>query len=428
MFRYTDLSFDEVSGVARFRYALDDLTFEEVVEFPPAPLTGDRRATFRRVLELLHIVAGTSYYKVAAPPLACSDTVALAAGARAYVRDLYTHGLAEFAYRNDLPHVLSLEPRFPEAPAPAPVRAEGAPLVCVGGGKDSIVSVEAVRRAGGEPVLFAVNPNWIIEGVVDASGLPSRYARRRIDPQLFELNKAGAYNGHIPVTAINSLIAVGTAVLHGFGPVVMSNERSASSPNTVWHGHEINHQWSKSEAAEAGLRDALAAHAGLSDGYFSLLRPFAELHIAKMYAPITRYDHAMTSCNRAYLLRGATARWCGDCPKCRFVFLALAPFVERDRLVDIFGKDMLADPAQLPGYLELVGLDGHKPFECVGEVEESLVAVELLRGDPAPVLAGIASAVPPGGWPSEEQARAAFTPAGRGLVPPAFHGVLDALG
>ena len=110
------------------------------------------------------------------------------------------------------------------------------------------------------------------------------------------------------------------------------------------------------------------------------------------------------------------------------MFLALAPFVDRPRLVDIVGKDMLADPAQLPGYRELAGVDGHKPFECVGEVEESLVAAQLLGADGAPVLAGIAAAVPPGGWPSPEQAADVFTPHGRGLVPPAYHGVLDALG
>jgi UDP-N-acetyl-alpha-D-muramoyl-L-alanyl-L-glutamate epimerase len=428
MFSFSGLSYDEATGVARLGYALDDVRFEEVIEFPPAPLTAERRATFLRVLELLHAVAGTSYYKTAAPKAIGSDSLALPPAARGYVRDLYTQGLAEFAYRNDLPHVLSLEPAFPEAPAVDPVPVQGPPVVNVGGGKDSIVSVEAVRAAGLSPVLFAVNPNWVITGVVETSGLPSRYARRRLDPRLFELNRAGAYNGHIPVTAINSLIAVATSVLHGLGPVVMSNERSASSPNITWDGHEINHQWSKSEAAEAGLRDALAAHAGLADAYFSLLRPFSELHIARMFAPITRYDHAMTSCNKAYLLSGATARWCGDCPKCRFVFLALAPYVARPRLVDIFGKDMLADPTQLPGYLELTGLDGHKPFECVGEVEESLVAAELLRDTSSPVLEAIAAAVPAGGWPSPEQARAVFTPAGRGLVPPAFHAVLDAIG
>jgi hypothetical protein len=61
-------------------------------------------------------------------------------------------------------------------------------------------------------------------------------------------------------------------------------------------------------------------------------------------------------------------------------------------------------------------------------VEESLVAVQLLGGRDAPVLAGVAAAVPEGGWPSQARARQVFTPAGRGLVPPAFHGVLDGVG
>jgi hypothetical protein len=175
---------------------------------------------------------------------------------------------------------------------------------------------------------------------------------------------------------------------------------------------------------------ALAAHAGLPGGYFSLLRPFSELHIARMFAPIERYDAVVTSCNRAFLLHGGTARWCGDCPKCRFVFLALAPFVDRERLVGIVGKDMLADPEQIPGYLELAGIDAVKPFECVGEVEESLIAVQLLgeQGADDPVLVALRDAVPAGGWPTDAQRAEMFHPQGRGLVPPAYHGVLDALG
>jgi hypothetical protein len=182
-------------------------------------------------------------------------------------------------------------------------------------------------------------------------------------------------------------------------------------------------------AAEAGLAVALAAHAGLPGGYFSLLRPFSELHIARMFAPVDRYDAVVTSCNRAFLLHGGTARWCGDCPKCRFVFLALAPFVDRARLVAIFDKDMLADPTQIPGYLELAGIDAFKPFECVGEVAESLIAVQLLReqGAADPVLEAVAAAVPEGGWPTAEQRARMFRPEGRGLVPSAYHGVLDAL-
>src|SRR5262249_43781950 len=113
------------------------------------------------------------------------------------------------------------------------------------------------------------------------------------------------------------------------------------------------------------------------------------------------------------------------------VFLALAPFVDRGRLVEIFGKDMLADADQIPGYLELLGIDGHKPFECVGEVAESLVAVQLLRqsgeGVGSPVLAALAVRVPENGWPTAEQAREVFTRAGAGLIPADFRSVLDDL-
>ncbi|MEV5447327.1 RDD family protein, partial [Streptomyces sp. NPDC052644] len=289
------------------------------------------------------------------------------------------------------------------------------PLSAVGGGTDSIVSLEALRRGGFDPVPFSVNPNHVIVAVNEASGLPALAARRRLDPVLFDLNAAGARNGHIPVTAINSLIAVATAVLHGLGPVVMSNERSASDPNLIWNGHEINHQWSKGVEAEGLLRAALAGHAGLTEPYFSLLRPLSELHIARLFATIDRYDAVVTSCNAAFKLRDASARWCRDCPKCRFVFLAMAPFMPRERVVGIFGGDLLADETQIPGYRELLGVDGHKPFECVGEVEESVVALSLLAAQDqwrdAPVVRALVDAVPAAAW-STAATSDVFTPAG----------------
>ena len=48
----------------------------------------------------------------------------------------------------------------------------------------------------------------------------------------------------------------------------------------------------------------------------------------------------------------------------------------------IFGADLLDDPAQTPGFLALCGFEEHKPFECVGEREESVAAFRLLAGDP----------------------------------------------
>jgi hypothetical protein len=427
-FRFPARSFDPATGEARFDYLIEGpdgaLRFTETVTLlvPAGEPSAADRAALDRVLELLHLVAGVSYYKAAAPPRLVLPGP-LGPRAVALVTAVYTDGLAEYAYRNDLHHVLALRPEVPPgAPDPVPVRdvTGRPPLSAVGGGKDSIVTLETLRQAGLDPVPFSVNPNWVISAVNEASGLRPLAARRALDPELFALNRAGARNGHIPVTAINSLIAVATAVLHGLGPVVMSNERSASDPNLIWNGHEVNHQWSKGVAAEGLLREALTEHAGLVDPYFSLLRTLSELHIAKLFAPTARYDEVVTSCNAAFRLHDPSARWCGHCPKCRFVFLALAPFVQRPRLVGIFGADLLGDPTQVSGYLELLGIDAHKPFECVGEVAESVVALGLLAEQEqwrdAPVVRALLSGVPADAWTTASR-EAVLTPGGPHFVP-----------
>ncbi|MFC0003052.1 hypothetical protein [Micromonospora siamensis] len=437
-FTFPSYSIDLATGEALFDYALTgpdgEQRFTEVITLPlPAEPPSDATvAALGRVLELLHVVAGVSYYKAAAPARLVLPAP-LGAAAVELVTAVYTKGLAEYAYRNQLPHVLELRPEVPagsvEAAAPLD-NSDRRPLSAVGGGKDSIVSLEALRRSGFDPVPFSVNPNHVIVSVNEASDLPALAARRRIDPVLFDLNAAGALNGHIPVTAINSLIAVATAVLHGLGPVVMSNERSASDPNLIWDGHEINHQWSKGVEAEGLLRGALAEHAGLTEPYFSLLRSLSELHIARLFATIDRYDGVVTSCNAAFKLRDASERWCRNCPKCRFVFLAMAPFMPRERVVHIFGGDMLADEAQIPGYRELLGVDGHKPFECVGEVEESVVALSLLAEQDqwrdAPVVRALVDAVPETAWATAARSDV-FTPAAPNFVPTPYAKTLTTL-
>ncbi len=392
VFGCTGLRVDTSSGEVALDYQLSGgsgapLSFTERLLFPmPArELSQERHEAFHAVLRLLHAVAGVSYYKTAAPPAIDLGQAAFTAAELDYVRTVYLHGLREFAYQNDLPAVLST--RFTAGgvePVPAPAEpgdaswfsADSPPLVPCGGGKDSIVSTEAMIRSGRAPVAFAVNPNHIIDAVVRASGLKLLKVTRTLDRRLFQLNRLGVYNGHVPVTAVNSLIAVACSVLHGLGPVVMSNESSASSPNLHWQGEPVNHQWSKSAAAEQALQAALRSRLGVSGLYFSLLRHLNEMQIARLFCATTAYDDVLTSCNNAYTIdRQATRRWCRDCPKCRFVFLALAPFAGVERMVAIFGANLLQDEAQLPGYRALLGIGSHKPFECVGEIEESQAAV-----------------------------------------------------
>lgn len=396
-FRFNGIAVDEAAGVIDFGYELtartgadaSSLAFTERITLTsPAEGAEPDWAAARDILPLLGAVLGLSYFKVAAPPRYEVAVDGLTAEGREFLRQALRHGLAEFAYRAGLPGLLDTEVvvtgavAAPRASATMPVERLERPLAPVGGGKDSVVTVESLRLAGFDVTQFSVNPNAIMRRVAEAAGLPFATASRALDPALFDLNARGALNGHVPVTAMNSLIAVVQARLLGLGPVVMSNENSAAEPTLMWDGQPVNHQWSKSLEAEELLAAAIEAQTGESGAWFSLLRPFTELRIAGKFARTDRYDRAIVSCNRAFRLSGAEPGWCGECAKCQFVFLALSPFMTRDRLVGIIGTDMFAKPELVDGFASLLGLDAHKPFECVGEEAESTVAMSLASRSP----------------------------------------------
>jgi hypothetical protein len=245
------------------------------------------------------------------------------------------------------------------------------------------VALEIIRRSGVEAALFSIGDAPPIARTVAVAELRHLLARRRLDPALPALNRAGAINGHVPVTAIVSCVALLTAALRGFDSVAMANERSASSGNLAWDGADVNHQFSKGLRSERLLQAALAEVGG-GVQLFSVLRPASELAIARAFAGMERYHAAFTSCNAIFRTDPAlrSASWCRDCPKCRFVFLALAPFTSPEHLRQVFGSDLLDDERQFTGFALLTATGGHKPFECVGEEEESLAAIRMLASDP----------------------------------------------
>ena len=180
-------------------------------------------------------------------------------------------------------------------------------------------------------------------------------------------------------------------------------------------GVGINHQYSKSLEFERDFADYVARHITPSIAYFSLLRPLSEIEIARRFAQHPQYFEVFRSCNTAFRQSPAERgrNWCCDCPKCRFVFLALAPFVAKPELIAIFGRDMLDDEAQTDGFAELCGLREHKPFECVGEIAESAAVMTYLGSDPD--------------WRDDTVVRRlhADFPSLRERGPPAFRALLD---
>ncbi len=372
-------------GEVSLAYSFDErLYFTERIQLPvAAPLTAEQRRGGEGLLALLHWVAGVSYFKAALPPRISCESAAPGPAAATLLEALYSEGLGELAYENRLESLP--RPGFPRSgleQAPAVLGPPRRLLVAVGGGKDSAVAIEIARRSDAEVALFSVGDAPPIARTAAAAALPHLIARRRLDPLLFELNAAGAINGHIPITAIVTCVALLSAFLNGFDSVAMANERSASAGNLRWDGVEINHQFSKSLPAER-LLSAAVAESGAAVRQFSLLRPASELAIARAFSRLEHYHGAFTSCNAIFRIDPAlrASSWCCDCPKCRFVFLALAPFSSPEHLREIFGADLLADETQFEGFALLAASGGHKPFECVGEEQESVAAMRLLAAD-----------------------------------------------
>jgi hypothetical protein len=386
-FRFLARELDPLGRVT-LRYALDEeIFFLEEFQLPvEGPLSDAERERVDGLLSLLHWVAGVSYFKTALPPSVVCESGAPPPAVAALLEALYSEGLGELAYTNRLAGLP--RPSFPRGPVATPGAGEPAHaprrvLVPVGGGKDSAVAIEIVRRSGAELALFSVGDAPAILRTVAVAGLEHLLARRRLDPGLAALNAAGALNGHVPITAIVSCVALLSAALRGFDTVAMANERSASSGNLAWDGVEVNHQFSKGLRAERLLSDALP-ELGSDVQIFSVLRAASELAIARAFARMEPYHGAFTSCNAIFRTDPAlrAASWCRDCPKCRFVFLALAPFSTPEHLREVFGGDMLDDEGQFAGFALLTATGGHKPFECVGEEQESIAAIRMLAEDP----------------------------------------------
>ncbi|MGO9027637.1 MAG: endonuclease domain-containing protein [Acidimicrobiales bacterium] len=419
-FRVVDRTFDPTTRTARLRYAFDDgRQFEETVTFetPPTGPVPPPGESFERALLHLHIAAGTSYYKAAAPPIVDVEGTALTGVEREFHRRLYDDGLREFAVTNGMAvprpvEIRSAGQRAPSAPPTSPARTGGL-VVPIGGGKDSMVLIEAVRSL--RPRLFAVNPHPLTVALAEETGLELLVVRRRLSPELLDLNRRGALNGHVPITAIVSLIAVAGSFLYGYDAIAMAVERSASEETVLVDGVPVNHQFSKSLEFEWLLTGLVTGSIDPGLVYGSALRPYSELAIGRAFAGLERYHGTFCSCNAAFRQGAAPEdRWCGHCPKCRFVALVLAPFMSPETVAAIIGRDLFADPSQVAGFAALMS-DEDKPFECVGERRESAVALRLLSELPAwrqsvvvTALAGRARSLV-----SEADVVAALTPAAR---------------
>ncbi len=382
-FIFDSYRFDVDSGTLTLHYAIDEtLRFTETYRFD-FPFASYDPAVLDRAIQSLFFVAGVSYYKTFVPPEIVVRNGQIDAPMAAFLGKTYRQGLGEFWYVNRLdPHTPVHFPVTADEPL-APTTATGRGMVVgLGGGKDSLVTVELLRSQGVNIATWSLNHRPQMTPLVTRVGLPHYWVEREWDPQLFALNKQGAYNGHVPISAIFACVGMIVAILSGRRDTVVSNEQSANEASFNYKGASINHQYSKSQEFERDFQQHARRLFGDSVRYYSFLRPFSEVRIGELFARIAfdGYKDVFSSCNRAYIHGSTHMSWCGECPKCAFTFLILTPFVPRQELEVLWGgKNLLLDPSLKPTYRKLLGIEGDKPLDCVGEVKESRAAMRLAQ-------------------------------------------------
>lgn len=387
IFYYKNYNFNATTGELYLTYQYQDHLFTETITFPKAPfnLSQQQLDALQDVFFLTHIAFGISYYKAFLPNDIKIESGILSQEQAQFFNTFYMQGLGEFSVKNQV----ELKINFPWG-APSTTHCHNLTLspntfVPIGGGKDSCVTIELLKRTNHPITTFSVGYPLPIKNCSVKSKQSHITLTRTISPELLALNNTGrVYNGHVPITGLIAFLLWISAILYDHRYVAMSCERSANSPNLFINDLPINHQYSKSLSFEQDFWEL--THSVIPDfHYFSLLRPLSEMHIAKLFAAnCSDYFDIFTSCNKAFKL-DETKRlnhWCGNCDKCRFVFLILAPFMDKEKLIQVVGNNPLNDISQEIGFAELLGISGHKPFECVGEISECCHALTLLSTNP----------------------------------------------
>lgn len=327
-----------------------------------------------------------SYWKCVCPPVVRVLPHSLDNEQVRFWKKIYFNGLGEFFYTNginasqdDFMTIVSnpqsaVSWQATHAFTHSRIHEFTTYLVPIGGGKDSVVTLEALRPRGVRPLIM--NPRGATTLCAERGGFSqdeTLVINRRIDPLLLDLNAKGCLNGHTPFSAMLAFYTLLAATLSGVRNVALSNENSANESTVA--GSSVNHQYSKSLEFENDFRRYVSRYVTRDINYFSYLRPLSELQIAKLFSQERKYFDVFKSCNAG----SKQDIWCGRCAKCLFAYIILSPFIEPETLNSIFGKSML-DDWELRGFFEeLTGHTESKPFECVGTISEVNTALMMAK-------------------------------------------------
>ncbi len=247
-------------------------------------------------------------------------------------------------------------------------------IIPIGGGKDSVVTLETLKINKETDYGLIVNPKPITLACAKIAGLADNNIieiYRTIDQNLINLNKQGFINGHTPFSAVLAFLTYFVAYLLSKKYVALSNENSANESNII--GEKVNHQYSKSYEFECDFEYYSKKYLKAPVKYFSFLRPLNELQIAKIFSRKEKYHTTFKSCNVGS--KQKEWKWCCNCAKCLFAYIILSPYLYKEKLINIFEEDLFEKESLLNTFVELTGNGKIKPFECVGTFKEVNFAI-----------------------------------------------------
>jgi hypothetical protein len=362
---------------------------EELIFAPKIRLKFGKYAQSLREIEIeglvfnIGLIELLSYWKATCSPQIVIHNYLLDEIQQNWWKKLYYKGLGEFFYQNKINGTVNDFVQFSFTEAAKPYtrlhfkRTETSEkvIVPIGGGKDSVVTLEELKTEK-DVIPFIINPRGATLDCARVAGFNTMdeivILEREIDEQLLKCNKQGFLNGHTPFSAMLAfytlLASYGTGARH----IALSNEASANEATVL--GTEVNHQYSKSWEFEKDFQQYVTDYMGDCAHYYSYLRSFSELQIAEKFAKYPQYFSVFRSCNAG----SKENKWCGNCPKCLFAYIILAPFVDKNTRLQIFGENLLNKPEMVHYFNQLIGSESTKPFECVGTIEEVVAALKML--------------------------------------------------
>lgn len=178
----------------------------------------------------------------------------------------------------------------------------------------------------------------------------------------------------------------------GYHHIGVGHERSANVGNFYSEvlGQEVNHQWGKSLVADQLINTYVQSRMLGGFHYYSVLSPIYESLIFRFLRSEQEVVSRISSCN-------VRQPWCRRCPKCAWVWMNLAAWFPEGFADAVLGENLLDVPELAPTFFEMLGMDGSKPLECVGELGEARLAARACwsRGYRGPVMERFAREVLP---------------------------------